>query len=109
LRLRRHFLISFNYQRYARLFLSERIKPLSGKVALAALGIDHPCYIGSMGLCGECLRDQRACLLQLGSSSIMIGTQFDKTFLDPSFVFRGGLRNLTDFGVGVLLQLLHSR
>jgi hypothetical protein len=63
-----------------------------------------------MGLCSECLRDQRACLLQLGASSIMIGTQFDKTFLDPSFVFRGGLRNLiiqcADFGVGVLLQLL---
>jgi len=33
-------------------------------------------------------------LLQLGNSSIMIGTQFDKAFLDPGFVFCIGLGNL---------------
>jgi hypothetical protein len=48
-----------------------------------------------VGSCSECFLDQRACLPQLGSSSIMIGTQFDKAFLDPSLVFRGGLRNLS--------------
>jgi hypothetical protein len=38
--------------------------------------------------------DQRARLLQPGSSSIIIGTQFDKAFLDPDFVFCLVLRNL---------------
>jgi hypothetical protein len=32
------------------------------------------------------MSDQRARLPQLGSSSITIGTQFDKAFLDPDFV-----------------------
>ena len=63
--------------------------------------------IGSMGSCSECFLDQRARLLQLGNSSIMIGTQFDKAFLDPAFVLCVGLRNLiiqcAEFGVDVLL------
>jgi hypothetical protein len=63
--------------------------------------------------CCECFLDQCARLLQLGNSSIMIGTQFDKAFLDPGLVFCIGLGNLiiqrADFDVGVLLEFLQLR
>ena len=63
-----------------------------------------------MGSGSECFLDQSARLLQLGNPSIMIGTHFDKAFLDPGLVFCIGLGNLiiqrADFGVGVLLKLL---
>ena len=66
-----------------------------------------------MGSSSECFPDQCACLFQLGSSPIVIGTQFGKAFLDPSLVLCVGFRNLViqfaDFGSSFLLQFLQLR